>query len=247
MAEISKTADRALSLLVAVAENGPISTAELSRRLGINRTVAQRLLTTLHQRGFVQRTQAGYVPGAALLQTAGQFFLAAREVALPVMQRLSDTIGETVVLHVLDVDAAVVVAQVPRREHVVRVERELGTRDPLTAGASGRALLAFQPEATVARVLAGVDDRAALQRDLERIARRGYATSPAGEHNGVVAIAAPVRGTNHAALASVGILVPRTRAGPIEHHRDALLAAAEEIDAALDSRSKGGRAEPDPD
>jgi DNA-binding IclR family transcriptional regulator len=239
LAEISKTADRALALLVAVAENGPISTAELSRRLGINRTVAQRLLTTLHRRGFVQRTQAGYVPGAALLQTAGRFFLAAREVALPVMQRLSDDVGETVVLHAMDVDAAVVVAQIARKEHVVRVERELGTRDPLTDGASGRALLAFQPDATVKRALDGTDDRAALERELGRIARRGYATSRADEHPGVDSIAAPIRGSNHAALASVCILIPPARNGRIDDHRDALLSAADEIDRALEVDRNG--------
>jgi DNA-binding IclR family transcriptional regulator len=230
--EISKTADRALEVLVAVAEQGPVSTSELSRRLELNRTVAQRLLATLHQRGFVLRTRAGYVPGAALLQAAGQFFLRAREAALPVMRRLSEDVGETVVLHAMDGDAAVVVAQVTRPDELVRVERRLGTRDPLVADAGGRALLAFQPPATMQRALAtaGADD---LRGELQEVARRGYATSRHGDHAEVKSIAAPIRGDDNVALASLAILVPAARDGALEVHRGALLEAARDIDAAL--------------
>jgi DNA-binding IclR family transcriptional regulator len=226
-------------VLVAVAEQGPVSTSELSRRLELNRTVAQRLLATLHQRGFVLRTRAGYVPGAALLQAAVQFFLPARDAAMPVMQRLSEAVRETVVLHTMDGAAAVVVAQVTDPDQLVRVERRVGTRDPLTAGASGHALLAFQPPATVQRALATADAHDLLG-ELQEVVRRGYATSRNGVHAGVEAIAAPIRGDDDAALASIGILVPAAHRGPIEAHRDALLEAAGEIDAALAALSSKG-------
>jgi DNA-binding IclR family transcriptional regulator len=230
--EISKTADRALEVLVAVAEQGPVSTSELSRRLELNRTVAQRLVATLHRRGFVLRTRAGYVPGAALLQAAGQFFLRVRKAALPVMRQLSEAAGETVVLHAMDGDAAVVVAQVTRPEELVRVERGLGTRDPLIAHAGGRALLAFQPPATVQRALAaaGADE---LRGELQEVARCGYATSRVGDHAEVESIAAPIRGDDDVALASIAILIPASRDGALASHRGPLLEAARGIDSAL--------------
>jgi DNA-binding IclR family transcriptional regulator len=229
MPEISKTADQALALLLAVADRGPLSTAELSRQLGMNRTVAQRLLATLHQRGFVHRMSNGFVLGATLLEIAGQVSFATREAALPAMHALAAETGETVVLHALDGDAAVVLAQVPRRDHVLRIERVIGTRDPLASGASGLALLAFQPVSTVRRVLARVRDRDGLERKLDAIRRHGYAITGNDFKSGVHAIAAPIRGHNGDVSASMAVLMPETRADGIAEHRDALLRAAGEV------------------
>ena len=234
MPEISKTADQALSLLLVVAERGPLSTAELSRQLGMNRTVAQRLLATLHQRGFVHRMPSGFVLGATLLEIADQVSFATREAALPAMQALSAESGETVVLHAIDGDAAVVLAQISRRDHIVRIEPVIGTRDPLVAGASGLALLAFQPQPTVRRVLGRVDDGKALERKLAEVRRRGYALTR-NEQGGVDAIAAPITRGDGQAVASMAVLRPANRAGEIAGHREALLRATGEVVVTLGS------------
>jgi DNA-binding IclR family transcriptional regulator len=229
MPEISKTADQALSLLLAVAQRGPLSTAELSRQLGMNRTVAQRLLATLHQRGFVHRMSSGFVLGATLLEIADQVSFATREAALPAMHALSAESGETVVLHALDGDTAVVLAQVSGREQILRVERVVGTHDPLVAGASGLALLAFQPQVTVRRALARAKDPKAVERKLTEVRRRGYSLTRNELRGGIHAIAAPITDGNGHAVASMTVLMPANRGEGLADHREALLKAAGDV------------------
>jgi DNA-binding IclR family transcriptional regulator len=63
------------------------------------------------------------------------------------MQELASATGETVVLSVPDHLEAVAIEQVPGRRHPLRVEYDLGSRRPITKGASGRAMLAFLGDA----------------------------------------------------------------------------------------------------
>ena len=102
VAEISKTADLALRVLLEVGESGPVTPTMLARSLGTSRTVVHRLLATLHGRGFVTRQENGYVPGPALVRLADQAQHELRSQGRHVMRELSGLVGETVVLSVAD-------------------------------------------------------------------------------------------------------------------------------------------------
>ena len=229
MAEISKTADHALTLLTAVSEYQPVTAAELCRRLSMNRTVAHRLLVTLRQRGFVRRIGEEYALGPAALHIARRVEPTLRDAALPVMQRLCAEVGETVVLQVVDGDQAVILAQVIASRHVVRVEQNLIARHPLLFGASGRVLLAFQPDRVIRRVLAGGADARLAAEDLARVRRAGYETSHDELQWGVHALSAPVFGAGGGLVAALTVLVPVGRAERISDHTDAVVEAARQI------------------
>lgn len=233
MAEISKTADQALVLLGAVSERQPVTAAELSRSLGLNRTIAHRLLATLHGRGFVRRVGEDYLLGPAALHIAGQVEPSLRAAAQPVMEQLCAEVNETVVLQVVDAHQAVILAQVISRKHVVRVEQNLIMSHPLHLGASGRVLLAFQPEPFVRRVLARVPDGDSVRIELARIREDGYAVSHDELQWGVHAASAPVLRPDGVASAALAVLAPVTRAELIRNHIRPLCSAADEISAAL--------------
>jgi DNA-binding IclR family transcriptional regulator len=234
MAEISKTTDQALVLLGAVSERQPVTAAELSRSLGLNRTIAHRLLATLHGRGFVRRVGEDYLLGPAALHIAGQVEPALRAAAQPVMERLCAEVNETVVLQVVDAHQAVILAQVISRKHVVRVEQNLiMSRHPLHLGASGRVLLAFQPEPFVRRVLARLPDGDSVRIELARIREDGYAVSHDELQWGVHAASAPVLRPDGVAAAALAVLAPATRAELVRNHIPPLCVAAAEISAAL--------------
>jgi DNA-binding IclR family transcriptional regulator len=175
---------------------------------------------------------SGFVLGAALLEIADQVSFATREAALPVMHGLCTDIGETVVLHVVDGDAAVVLAQVAS-DQILRIERVVGTRDPLHAGASGLALLAFQPPATVRRVLSAAGDGAVIQRKLAEVRRDGYALTRNELGGDIHAIAAPITGRDGQVVASMAVLLPANRGDGLGEHRAALLRAAGEVVVSL--------------
>lgn len=240
MAETSKTADHALAALLELTDNGPMSPAELARRLDLNRTVVHRLLTTLHQRGFVTRGETGYAPGAVIVRIAERVQPELRAAAAGILAQLARSADETVVMHTADGDDAVVLDQYVASWHVLRVEHKIGSRHALSAGASGRALLAFLPSATVARVARRHDDLERLRRQLEQVRDLGYAISHDELQHGVHGIAVPVVDRPDHAIASLAVIAPATRAAAITQSSELLRDAAARIAAALD-RGNGAR------
>ncbi len=233
MAEISKTADQALTVLLELVDHGPRTAAELARQLEMNRTVVHRLLATLHQRGFVTRHERGYAPGAVLVRIAERVRPELRAASKVALGRLGRAIGETVVLHVADGDDAVVLEQYAASTHIVRVEHEIGSRHPLEIGASGRALLAYMNSTTVQRIARRSDRPDGVQRELEAVRQLGYALSHDELQQGVHGLAVPVLDAGGHSVASVAVIVPSGRSGGLIDHLDAVRAAADEVASSL--------------
>jgi len=233
MPETSKTADQALTLLLAISEHGPITASRVCRLVGVNRTVGNRLLSTLHGRGFLRRDGDGYVLGTVLLRMAENVSPALRDAAVPVMQRLSDVTRETVVLQVPDGGDVVVVAQTLCDAHLVRVEHRLGARHPVHLGASGRAVLAFLPERAVDRALRDVEGADRVRAALEGVRRRRYEVSRDELRAGVHGFAAPVLDRAERPVAALVIVVPETRARTMPDPEHLLGTAVDEISGVL--------------
>jgi DNA-binding IclR family transcriptional regulator len=201
----------------------------VARSLELNRTVVHRLLSTLHQRGFISRQRDGYVPGPIIIRIANGIQPELRTHGRAVMLELSESVGETVVLHIPDGEDAVVLEQVVSERHVVRVEHKIGSRHPLRQGASGRAMLAFLPTALSERVVRNAESPDALERQLQGVRQLGYALSHDELQMGVHGLAVPVLDAAGTAAASLAILVPTTRASGLGQHTEALLAHAERL------------------
>lgn len=240
MPEISKTADQALAALAELCDSGPMTAAQLSRSMGLNRTIVHRLLTTLHRRGFIIRQNGSYSPGALLVRMASRVQPELREAAAETMTALAQSSGETVVMHIADGNDAVVLDQVVGTQHVVRVEHRIGSRHPLTTAASGRALLAFMDGGMVTRVTQNADDASRLAQQLESVRELGYSVSHDELQQGVWGLAVPVRDQTGAVVSSLAILIPSTRATGIAEHLPALREAASRIGAALYGQHDAG-------
>ncbi len=223
--ETSQTVDRALVLLRAVGEHAPVTSSELARRTGLNRTVVHRHLATLAARGFVRRDPGGYALGTALVELASLVEAGVRQRARPVLEALTARFGETAVLAVPEGGHAVAVDQVLGQGHLMRVEYSPGFRHPLAVGAHGRAILAFAPPAMAEAALAGVDDPGATRALLEQTRARGWAVSHDELQFGASGVAAPLLDTAGFAVASVGIVAPVQRFPDVEEVAAATLAA----------------------
>ncbi|MBE2277094.1 MAG: helix-turn-helix domain-containing protein [Rhodobacteraceae bacterium] len=235
MTEISLTGDAMLSVLECVAAHGPISATQCARHCNLNRTVAHRLLTTLMRRLYVVKTTAGYLLGPAAVSIAAQAQPSIVSIAKPEMAHLAAGVRESVVLHGLIEDEAIVLDQALDLTHVVVVRHNQGSRHPLFRGASGWSLLAFQPGRLTDRVLAGLPEteREPARRRIEKVRTLGYAHSRDELQLGVHGLAAPVRGRDGFAQASIGILVPQSRATNLLGMSTPLLACARAIEARL--------------
>ncbi len=196
-----QTADRALQVLQQFRTPADaLSVTEIAERLGIHRSTASRLVSTLRARGFLERTQVGDLvqlgPEVARL---GRVTLASRELATlaqPLMERLASETGETVTLAVVAGDEALTVAQAGGA-HFVSSGKWVGLRTPIHCTADGKVLLAFAAVTTGRGRLERCTDRtivdpAALERELDDVRARGFALSEGEFEPGLVGLAAPV-------------------------------------------------------
>jgi DNA-binding IclR family transcriptional regulator len=157
----------------------PLSLAELTRRLGVNKSTGHAILTSLTAAGWVLRdpTTKGYRLGPALValgRQAGASF-PALDFARPALVELSEQFVVTcAALGVAD-DAVTVLDQVtdPRSAvHAFRVGASFPLRPPL-----GAAVVAWAPDAMRADWLAHVpaDTRGHYAEALAATSARGYA------------------------------------------------------------------------
>jgi DNA-binding IclR family transcriptional regulator len=220
-----KVLDKALRVLDAFGEASTTwSEAGLRDHVGIPSTTLNRILRSLEQAGYVMRGDDGrYRLGVAAMRL-GQRASAALELPTlldPHLRELSRRTEELVILAVPDIATGratyIAVAECHKR---VRVTAEIGTTVPLTAGATAKTILAFQPKAQVDDVLARAPERLAagtivdpkrIRRELTTIAGRGWGLSWEETYDGAWAVAAPVLDDDGHAVAAFGVATPVTR------------------------------------
>ncbi len=120
---------------------------DVADALGVHRSIAARLLSTVAEFRLVNRGPDGrYRIAGGLAALAREVYAGLREQATPLMRRLANDLGASVALFVAEGDEAVAVAVVEPANTTVRVAFREGGRHPLERGAAGYALLAAQPE-----------------------------------------------------------------------------------------------------
>ncbi|WAL65471.1 helix-turn-helix domain-containing protein [Amycolatopsis cynarae] len=181
-AEGALTLDRGLALLQAVADAGgdAATISELAATIGASRAAVYRLLVPLSARGLVRRDGNKVRLSVGVLRLAGQVLPQLREAARPVLRALAEKAEATAHLSLAEGDHVEAVVVVEPSSTDVHVAYRVGTRQPIGAGAAGKALSLKQEG-------------------------RGWVTSSGDVARGVVSLAAPVRGVP-ALKASVGVL-----------------------------------------
>jgi len=142
-AETSQTLDRGLRVLDVLATvPGGLTVTELSGQLGVNRTVVYRLVSTLEQHTLIRKDTRGRLHvGLGVLHLASAVQPALRDIAVPVLRNLAESVGCTAHLTVADGEEALAVAVVEPSWTDFHVAYRVGARHPLSKGAAGKAIL----------------------------------------------------------------------------------------------------------
>jgi DNA-binding IclR family transcriptional regulator len=230
--------ERAVELLARLQEEGDEPTvAELAGEAGMPTSTAYRLLSELEQHGLVHRgadrTLALGVRLVALGRTAEEG-LRTRLVAPaePVMEKLGEEMGETVILTVACGLEAIVLHAVEAELHSVRLSYPRFRRAPIHRGASGKVLAACLDPPERERLLAAVG-QAGLDRDLERIRRDGFAVTTGEIDAAATGAAAPIVDRRGRIVAGLSVAGPTERIMPrLEAATGAVTAAARRIELA---------------
>lgn len=218
-----QSVERAVTILEFLARNEWSGVTDIGNELGVHKSTAGRILSTLEAGGLVeQHVDSGkYRLGLGLLHLARAVTVEpelTRE-AKPACEWLAQQTEETVTLTVFQDDECVTIDQIISTSTVVS-RSWLGRRTPLHCTAPGKVFLAFLPAACRAELLAGphqrhtartITDPVALRDEIERVRRDGAATTCEEFEDGLSAAAAPVRGPDGTVVAVIGLSGPSYR------------------------------------
>jgi DNA-binding IclR family transcriptional regulator len=205
----------------------------------VHKSTAFRLVAALENRGLVaQHMDRGkYRLGVGILRLAGATTarLDLVQESRPVCERLAQDAGETINVAVLADGFALYLDQVAGPS-ALQTRNWIGQRLDLHATSNGKVLLAYLPDAAVAEPLARytehtVVDPADLEKQLDEVRLRGYATTVDELEIGLTAVAAPIRNLDGRVIAALSASGPSFRlAGDrLTATIDAVCAAADEI------------------
>jgi len=215
---------RGLAVLEFLASTpGGATLTALAAALHLPAPTAHRLLATLEDADYVQAGEDGRYRVGVRAFRVGSAFLEHRNLvaeAIPRLERLMETSGETANLAVIEHGAAVFVAQAPCRE-LMRMNARLGARAPLHASGVGKAMLAAMPPGEADELvgrggLAIYTDhtlitRAALAEALAQASARGYAIDDEEHALGLRCVAAAIVDERGRAWAALSIAGPTSR------------------------------------
>ena len=244
--------ERALDLLdILAATDQELALQEIAARAGLNISTCHHLLATLVKRGYVGRNRRtrSYFLGARITELSNsrlkQFNLT--DIAMPELRQLNETTRESVHLAVLQGHALVTLAKLESKLPVGVGSDETGKANAAHATATGKAILAWLPEAEIARVIASnglplftkdtIGTIAALMEDLRLTRRNGFAVDSGEFQAGVVCFGAAIRDHSGAVIGSISCSMPQMRAKGKE--RDKVKVAVKACAAAISERLGG--------
>jgi DNA-binding IclR family transcriptional regulator len=214
-----KSVANTLDVLDCFRTDDELGVSEVARSLGVAKSSAHRMLSTLASRGFVERSPAtGRYRLGLHLYELGQLSISRsrlRQAALPIMEDLRQRTGHTTHLGVADGPDVVHLERLQSREGLYLLEAVLPRRFATHCSATGKALAAFDPAVADARRRAGfppitpnsVRTVAGWEATLTQVRRDGVAINRDEVQVGVMSVAAPIfdsAGQVRAALSIVG-------------------------------------------
>ncbi|WP_396932091.1 IclR family transcriptional regulator [Mycolicibacterium sp.] len=209
----------ALDLLDCFEADGELGVSELARRLGVAKSTAHRLLTTLVSRGYAERNpESGRYRLGLRVYELGSLAISRHHLssaALPLLQDLRERTISTVHLAVSD-GASVVHLQRLESLRCIKLFSGVARRVPVHSTSCGKAIAAFDPQCAAARIEEGfpaftpstIRSAEDFERELELTRKRGFSLNHDETRTGLTSIGAPVRDGFGRAVAAISVVAP---------------------------------------
>ncbi len=192
------------------------SIAEIAQTTGLSRAAVRRLLLTLQMLGYVESSRRDYRLKTRVLRLGLSYLCSTSVVAAaqPILERVTEALGESASMSMLDGDQIVYVARSPA-SRVLSVGLSVGSRLPAYCTSMGRVLLAslpdeeldgylhrLKPKAFTAKT---VMDPRKLRKVILRVRSDGYALVSGELEDGLRALAVPVHTRQHRVVAAINV------------------------------------------
>ena len=245
--EENQSVRRALGVLDLLAATAtPMGVREIARRLGLSSSIAQRLVVTLANAGYIEQsgTNSRYSIGYKAFQTGNAFVMQnnLHSVVMPELNTLAEQ-NITGFLAVLRGSTVVYLATV-QGSGPITVKAQPGTVTHLHSTALGKALLAEFSDEEVKKILTDSPPKlteqtiTSIPRLLEELAivrQLGYATNNQENRLGVYSAGAVIHDVNNNVVAALSGSVPISTLNEREEHKiiDLVVAAAQRVSRQL--------------
>ena len=217
--------ERMMTLLDALAASSePASLKQLASATDLHPSTAHRILAAMTAARFVERQESGaYGLGIRLLELGNlvKSRINLRQVALPFMQALHESIGEAINLGARHGDDIVYIERTSSGRSLVRVVYLVGERAQLHLTSLGKLFLAAEPPQQVRDYakrtgLPGKTPRslttlAALEKELDKVRRHGIAYDDEEAEVGLKCVAAPIHDDEGRIVAALSVSAPADR------------------------------------
>lgn len=221
-----QSVERAFTILETFDEQHPTRTAaEIAAAAGLARPTTYRMLQTLKRLGYVRNMNGRFEVTPRVLRLGagylGRESIAAR--AQPILDAVSEKLGEHIGIGVLDGDEVIALAaSTSPQSRFLSIAVQVGQRLPAEQTSLGRILLAYRP---------GADDP-----ESHRIRTDGYVVTDGMLETGLRSLGVPIRDHTGDVVASMAVAVNAVRVS-IEQMRTeflpVLLDAADQIGALI--------------
>lgn len=227
---------------------------ELVDAAGLNKSTVFRMLTALESEGLLERTQHGdYQLGPEIVALGGRAMLNNDliQVARPVLEELVEATGERTTLEQLvtnpDGSYSMLVLAEIQGKFLISINQYTGSRLPLHATSTGKAMLAHMPEdereIALQQHFSALTDKTItnnvqLEKELSTIRKQGYAAAIGELEVGLMAAGTVVYNYSGDPVATIGIEGPDSRISEERLHELAaqLVEAAQVISKRLGYR-----------
>jgi DNA-binding IclR family transcriptional regulator len=204
-----------------------VSLKVLAASAGLHPSTAHRILSALVRDRLVERIDPGsYRLGMRLLELGNMVKsrISVREHALPFMRELHEATGEAVNLSVRRDDEIVYIERTSSGRSLIRVVNIVGARAPLHITAVGKLFLLEDGAEGIKAYAARTNLPSftkntlhalpALEKELERVRKLGYAVDNEEAELGVKCLGAGIRDDSGALVAGLSISAPAERLKP---------------------------------
>jgi IclR family transcriptional regulator, acetate operon repressor len=222
-----QSVDRALTIMEILAgRDGPMGLNDLAAAAGLNVSTCHHLVATLVERGYVLHAgrSRGYMLSFKLadLAEAASHNFDIVNIVTPDLQELNNDLRESV--HMATINGASLITRLRFGSHMpTHVEAdEVKKMRAAHATATGKAILAWLPEAEMVRIVSEngltaftertITTLSGLIEELRLVRRLGYAVDEEELERNVICFGAALRDGTGAVIGSISVSIPKSRA-----------------------------------
>jgi DNA-binding IclR family transcriptional regulator len=203
----------------------PVTIAEISKQLGIPKTSVFNIVNALVHEKFLSINNVklkSYELGVGIFELGSLYLnkIELTNIAGAILERLSNDVGETVFLAVVNNDELVYLDKRESKGNL-RTTGNLGSRTSMYSTSSGKAILAtydnlqledyLKKITFVPKTKNTITDRDTLIENLNAIRERGYSISDEENEEGLYCIAVPIYNKTEQAVAALSVSSPKTK------------------------------------